>query len=211
MQLTKTFEQKLQKWFDGFLATAESILKTGKGLVELIEENPDTPEILLNRYPKLGVGTLEALEQIGRGKLMPELMLDNSPGARRLAYLPITMQQKLYGEPIGVPVRAEDGTVFFKPKPIDRLTPTEVALTISKTGPLGDLEKKAALSERERELKRHSLRYDINGDKITFLGQPQFVIAELHAELGRILERNKLAAMKTLQADVKRNQVRAAA
>lgn len=188
------------------------LLKTGRGLVELIDENPDTPELLLRKYPQLDHETLEMFERVGRGKLLPELVLDHSPGARRVARLalPIKTQEHLYSKLIDVPKRQKDGCVTFVPKPLHKLTTVEASITIGETGDRTEIEKEAALAERERTIKQRELRYETldGGKSIRFLDESKYDILELIATLQRLADKTKASAVKTLQSDMQHNQLR---
>lgn len=211
MELTKPFEAKLNQWFDLFCNVSENLLRCGELLAEMIDENPETPEILLKKYPNLKWEMLEMLEQIGRKRLMPELLLDTSPGARRLANMSYEMQQALYLKPITIPVRQPDGEVFFKTKSIDKMSPAELPLVLGPKGELTNDEKKAALIEKEREKKRREMRYEVDGNTIKFIGECEFEINSLIAILQRIADKNKDSAIETLETDMKGNQGKVAA
>lgn len=209
--ITKPFEEKLEAWFELFCASADSLLKCGEGLVVLIEENPQTPELLLARYPRLHVDTLEMLEQIGRKELLPELLLDTSHAARRLGGYAMDMQRELYGKSVEVPFRKQDGEIGFRVKPLDKLSPAEIPLTLGDAGPLSTDEKKTALVAREREQRRREKRYEVNGDRIRFIGEPEFTISELLVQLQSLEEKRMSADLKLLQSKIKGNQVKKAA
>jgi hypothetical protein len=70
----------------------EAWVKAGKWLVQMRDRDSDVYNKILRSCPGISVDTLLVFEKIGRRKLNPRLLLDNSPGSKRLMSLPYDLQ-----------------------------------------------------------------------------------------------------------------------
>lgn len=184
-----------------FCESAEQILKTGQGLVALIEENPDTPELLLKRYPRLRADTLTMLEQVGRKKILPELCMDCSIGAARLARLPYKVQEEVYSKALPV-LKKVDGGFEVKHKTIDEMTPAEATQVI------GDrlfnvAEQQHIIQQRTEAREMRKLRYVADANGIQFQNDPYFTWAELEM----VMTKYRSAQVKDIGAVMAANQI----
>lgn len=205
MQITKAFETKLTEWFEQlFCGTAESVLKCGQGLVALIEENQNTPELLLKRYPKLKASMLTMLEQVGRKELLPELLLDGSVGAKRLGDLPYKVQAEVYTKSVPVLKAVERGGFEVRHKTVGELTPAEATQVIAGDRLLNVAEQQQVIRVRAEAREQRKLRYVADANGVQFQNDPYFTWAELEA----VIAKHRPAALKDLSANLVANQIK---
>lgn len=108
MKLTQVFEKKCADIEKLIQAGTDAFAQAGKKLVELIDEFPETKEIIMTRNPKFRMEALNRLEAIGRGSILPELAFDEREGVKALRRLPLSDQKKYMAEPLELVV-VKDG------------------------------------------------------------------------------------------------------
>lgn len=87
-----------------------SWLEAGKLVAEEMDKDPSFADRLVEQVPGLSLETVMRFNSIGKGLVVPELMLQSdSPGARRLLQMPIEIQKKYQSEPLAMLVPAEKG------------------------------------------------------------------------------------------------------
>src|SRR5512146_752330 len=107
--LTKTYQAKVEQFRNALSSAKQDLIAAGKLLVEMVEENEETFEILVGQC-RVTLPFLEALERIGRGKLDPLFLTDPSPAAQRAVTvaLPIKEQTRLKTG-VAVAIRSNGG------------------------------------------------------------------------------------------------------
>lgn len=86
----------------------DSWLKAGEIIAREMDKNPDFIEQISDQYPDLPVNILYRFEQIGRKQVYPRLLLNDSPGARRLIKMPYALQVKYSDEPMALLTKSGD-------------------------------------------------------------------------------------------------------
>lgn len=124
--LTKSYTSKIEQLRTALGGIKQDLITAGKLLVEMIEENEDTFEILVGQGVA-SLRTLEALERIGRGKLDPLLLTDPSPIAHRAISqaLPMAQQRQIQSQTIAVAYDNGDSGYAIKHKRKDEITLAE--------------------------------------------------------------------------------------
>lgn len=79
--------------------------QAGVHLVEMIDKDPDFPKRIRVAHPEISEDIILVFERIGRNQLNPLLLADGSPGAKALAELPFSEQEKWAKELIPVSVQ----------------------------------------------------------------------------------------------------------
>ncbi len=111
----------------------EAWKKAGEILVVMIDADDSARGKILNKYPWMNVDILASFERIGNGQLYAPLLLDSSPGARRLSQLPYDQQAKLYGSNVEV-ATVRGGEVITSVRKLTLLNESEARLVLSDTG-----------------------------------------------------------------------------
>lgn len=109
--LSKTEQnQKIQQFIDLFQQGVEAWMRAGEIIVELVENDPHVYDYIIQQCPNLNAGVIGRFEQMGRKILHPQLLLTNSPGAKALTKMPISVQERYLTEPVVLIVGTPDGT-----------------------------------------------------------------------------------------------------
>ena len=204
MKLTKTFESKIDQFQAALNATADGLVTAGKLLVEMIEENENTFEIILTRIKTASLPFLEALERVGRGQLRPELLLNPAPAAQRTVQfaLPIKVQDKIATGYLETVVKDGDG-FLIKHKKMDELTAHESARVIGTDGIRTVEQQKAIIKEQIENRAAREMRFEIRNDRVVFHTEHAWTWSELE----EIADKIKPKAVD-IEKEIKKNQVR---
>lgn len=104
--------------FGALFLNVRQSLKNAANLFTAIVDRADGEgyTMVMKRFPDLTRRTLERLEAIGRGRILPSLALDASYGAGCLSRLPVRLQKKYDETPVPVVKKIADGMITeFKP------------------------------------------------------------------------------------------------
>lgn len=204
MKLTKSYESKITQFLDALNRARDGIAEAGRILVELVESNENTYEIIMKRCPGVTLEFLETLERVGHGRLDHRLLCNPSWAAMRATRtaLPIEAQKQLVDGYVQVAVK-NNGGVVVKPKRMDELTRHEASRLIADDHLRTPDEQIKIMRDREVVKAATSMRYMILDGKVTFLERVTLTWAEL-TELA-----NKIAPKASeLQGAMMSNQVR---
>ena len=202
MKPSKTFETKAAELFEAISVGKDSLVKAGKLVVELVQENENAFEILIERGMK--ESTLNMLHQIGKNPVYAELVLSDTYSSRKLLHLDSRDIDAAINRPLPLVIKV-DGKQAPKidHKRLDEMTRAEQDQVIAH-GQIRTIEQQAeVLKERARLEAEKEMRFKVEGDVIRFLAGAVFKVAEL----ADILERYKLTAMKTLQNEMRNSQL----
>ena len=78
----------------------ECWFKAGQLIAKNMDENPDFVDQICDQCKDISPETIYRFEQIGRQQLYPNLLLNDSPGVRRLRRLPYELQKKHATAPV---------------------------------------------------------------------------------------------------------------
>ena len=78
----------------------ECWFKAGQLIAKNMDENPDFVDEICDKCKDISPETIYRFEQIGRQQLYPNLLLNDSPGVRRLRRLPFDLQKKYATAPV---------------------------------------------------------------------------------------------------------------
>lgn len=121
--------------FNAYIAEGvEAWYKAGRLLVGMVERNPNTYSIIIKENPHLSIDLLLAFEKIGRNEIFPYVLLDKSPGSRKLLSLPFELQKKYYREPVSVVARLIDGKPVVEKRLVSNLTKEEAQIVFGPDG-----------------------------------------------------------------------------
>lgn len=108
-------------------------VEAGKLLVELIDGDPDAVQGISARAPWATREVLSNFERIGRGQVLPQLLVDPSEGAQALLKLPYEEQRRLCDAEVAVASLVR-GEIVVASKRIQKLSRQECRTLFSATG-----------------------------------------------------------------------------
>lgn len=106
----------------------------GRLLVRMMDSNPEAFNAIRKIAPHISMDVLVAFERIGRNKMYPYLLLDNSPGMKRLAELPYKDQERYYHERVKVVTGMTEHGVTVIEKAVSELSARQAEQVISGKG-----------------------------------------------------------------------------
>ena len=164
----------------------ECWLKAGEIIAKNMDENPDFIEQVSDRYPDISTETLYRFEQIGRKQLCPALLLNDSPGVRRLRKLPFELQSKYATDPI--PLLTESGETLSVD--VRNLTPEQALQVFSSDHIRSPGEQRAFIEDRKATSKAipatGGLPYRIVGKTLVVMQSCKFSVRDLAKLLSEI-------------------------
>lgn len=98
----------------------------GELLVTMIDSDPLARKKIMKQCPSISMDILIAFERIGRKQVFPKLLLDPSPGSKRLLTLPYELQEKYCTEKVQVLLQWRPGNPNYIEKHVQSLTSSEV-------------------------------------------------------------------------------------
>lgn len=105
--------------------------QAGEILVKLVEENPNVYTEIIRKTPTITFEMLLAFERMGRKQIYPPLLMDSSPGAKRLLELPYDVQERCCKDPVEVVIDASNGVPVTAKKYIKELSEYESRVLFS--------------------------------------------------------------------------------
>lgn len=94
MNILKRNTAAVQEIIDLINNGVECWFKAGQLVAKNIDENPDFVDQVCDQCKDISPETIYRFEQIGRKQLYPKLLLNDSPGVRRLRRLPYALQER---------------------------------------------------------------------------------------------------------------------
>ena len=169
MKLTKHIETKINEFKSALSGAAEGVLLAGKILCDIVDAEPDAYEIMLTECKGVTLPFLEALERVGRGKLLPELLLNPAPACQRAIgeSLNIKEQNRLLTGTIPTVIR-ENGGVRTVNKRLEELSAHEAVRVVGDGKIRTPEEQIEVLKTQEAQKAARELRYEIRGSRVIF-------------------------------------------
>lgn len=165
---------EIEQWFTLFAGGLNSLVQCGKKLVEFLERDENIYERLIAKSDRvITAGQLFTLEQFGRGKLKPELIIRDSPGAKRVVQLglPYHIQEALLNKPI--PLAVETGSGYTTElKRLDELTQREAMIAIDDGGACPTEKQIQKRQEQKADSVKRDQRWLIELDYVCILKAP---------------------------------------
>lgn len=189
MQITKTKDQLLSSIPELLNTGIQSWISLGESIVELIDAHGMTcEEISESTKRTVAAHIISRFEQVGRKKIVPELMVASYPAARQILRLPYERQKTALNEPIEM--LTESGDVL-RIRAID-MTPLQVKQVFS-SGDIRGLSSQKAWIESARLTKSiettmepDRLPYVISNRRVVFRKNAEFTKRELERILSEI-------------------------
>ena len=157
----------------------ESWIVAGKLVVKNVEKNPNFIDQVCDKYKDISPEILYRFEQIGRKQLNPRLLLNDSPGVRRLRRLPIEVQEKHAVEPVAVLI-SEGQTLQID---VRNLTPRQAAQVFNCDRLRSLAEQRAWIEDKKTEEStvpaQGNLPYRIVGKTLIVMQGCKFTVRDL--------------------------------
>jgi hypothetical protein len=199
------FQVKIDHFLALLRSGLDNLAEAGKVLVKMVEDNPDTFEIILKQCPTLKESNLWSLYYVGQGRPVSYL-LSESPGIRRVRSLPPEVQVKI-PEKVPVVEQTPGGSFKVVSKPLDELTAQEAVrvLTFKGVEP-PSTQKEALLAEQSRPIGKR-LRYREDDGGVTFYERVRMTWAELEGLVAR--GKSRMMSAASIKAAIQKQQLRA--
>lgn len=108
-QLTNSQKQAAQNVAQLITKGLEAWFEAGQIVAEEVDKDEAFIEVVCDSCPAITPQILWRFYAIGKKQIVPELLLSDSPGCRRLIKLPYDLQKKYLEQPIPVLVRGDRG------------------------------------------------------------------------------------------------------
>ena len=120
----------------------------GKMLVEMVDQDPTAFKKIITLYPAISHEMLAIFERIGRNQVYPYLLLDTSPGCRKLLEMPYESQVEIFKNGVDVVVDLKRGTrePVIERKRIQQISSFEASVVFA-DGELRSVERQASIKE----------------------------------------------------------------
>lgn len=200
--ITKSFQSKIEAFTEALTGARSNLLRAGQLLVEMLEENEDTFELLVTQKVA-SLPMLESLERVGRGQLDPLLLTDTSPAAQRAISqaIPPKDQKRLLTGLIPVAIQ-DNGGIRIEQRRMDELNTWQAAQAIG-DGKIRTAEEQIdVVRERIEARAARSLRYEIRGDRVIFHEESSYTWKELEEIAAKIKPQ-----ARDIEAEIKRKQI----
>ena len=207
--------QQLDKSLECFKIGCAELEKGATIFHALAKEHSCVWDVIANEYNPHQQQQFLALDKIGKGKVLAELILCMTPGATRLLKAPISVQRALVKTPVQL-VTFQDGKRCVVDKLVTSMTSPEVNLVLDDAHQVRSTADQIAKLEVPRQrtspTKRCSERYQISedGETIKFFADTVFTFSQLVAFMDRMADLGK-AGLAQKYAPAGHRQTRASA
>jgi len=157
----------------------------GKLLAKNMDEDPEFIEKICDFCKDISPEALYRLEQVGRGQLHPTLLLNDTPGVRRLRRLPYSLQKKHATEPLTVIISGGETLEID----VRNLTPGQAAQVFTRDSIRTPAEQRAFIEDRAvmcQAVSTGGLPYRIVGKTLVVLTGCKFTTSDLAGIIARI-------------------------
>lgn len=159
--------------------------QAGECLVVMLEHNPGIKRKLLEDYTFLSPGILSKLEDVGRGNLLPQLLLSDSYQFRKARELPVSEQRKAVDGCIPMVIAKGDGfdvlEVDFK-----ALSHDQAQQVFGDSHIRSEQEQRLYLEQKKSASKKMSRDWEIQGGVIVFRRGARLSVQQLSGILQEV-------------------------
>lgn len=204
-ELAKTIPS-IQDFTAALYRGEQAIREAATILCQMVDSDPKTYE-KIHKETGIHWNVLANLERVGRGAMHYKLLFDSSPASKHLISLPQSQQAEAYEKGVRVVTVQQDGKTVVETKKPQELTPAQVKIVFDDKHIRSVDEQITAAKQTlptERKKPQPVVRYEIKNGKLIVLSFTEFTVAALE----EILEQMKNKSVKTLAADLKKNQIK---
>ncbi len=199
--MSQVIKNTIKEFVDLFAKGKQNLVAAGEVYVHLLETVEGIQDTLVKTYPNiLSYKVLDAMERIGRKQILPQLLLDTSPGAGRLINLPYSDQVK-YSEANVDVVVIREGKSFIERKPVRELTGAEAHRVFARNS-MRDAKEQVEYISGGAPIKYRRMPYTIDGANVYFNSHVMLNLEDIE----EIREKLKNPPLKGLAETIKGNQ-----
>lgn len=186
MNLSKVITSEIEELKKHIAAGIESWIKAGQIVASAVDKDPRWIEKACEADPSIPAEVLHRFEQIGRRQIVPSLLLNDSPGYKRLRRLPYAVQERFSREPVELLLSNGD-TLQVDPQ---NLTATQ-AKQVFAADRIRSLAEQRAILEQERARRfvpsvNGEIPWKIVGKSLVVTGPCKISVGELGNIISRI-------------------------
>lgn len=161
--------------------------QAGECLVAMLEKNPNIKKKLLDDYPFLSAGILAKLEDVGRGHLMPQLLLSDSSAFRKARELPVSEQKKAIESKVPL-VFERNGSYDVLEVDFKSLSHDQSMQVFDRDHIRTEQEQRLFIEQKRSASKKPAKDWEIEGGMIVFRRGARFTVADLSRILGEVAQ-----------------------
>ena len=160
-------------------AGVNSWTQAGRLLVEMVDQDPDTFKKITTLHPAISHEMLAIFERIGRNQVYPYLLLDTSPGCRKLLELPYESQVEIFKHGVDVVVDLKRGTrePVVERKRIQQISSFEASVVFA-DGELRSVERQASIKEMASGIRPKKINREVAEAHVKTWGAYRIVIKD---------------------------------
>jgi len=191
------------QFLDLYKLGKESWQQAGELLVRALELDENVFEKIIAQSDKLKIDHLITFERIGRKEIMPEMLIDESWGAKRVLELGYSYekQKDLLERPIEVVIMADSGEIRTEHRRLNELTKSQAKLVLDYDGPRSKAQQADIV--RQQAITREQPRYRTDETGIQFYASTRLTWADIEEILSKRPKPNAL----DIQGAIRRGQI----
>jgi hypothetical protein len=173
MKITQTQNQIAEQFISLVIQGTESLIQAGQFIANAIDEHgEDIIELIYQKNKNFSPQFIRGLERVGRKKTLPQLFTSNLPGAKRLALLPLSIQEKHVVDPVPLLILGDKTDVLQVN--VFNLSLDQATQVFARDHVRNEAEQRAWLEDRREkrmtQLPKGEANYKINGNKVNING-----------------------------------------
>lgn len=118
-------QSKIKQFVEYIQQGIEEWIKAGEIICEILDENPDAIDTICDQIPGISREIIFRFEQIGRKAILPNLLLSNCPGNKKLLQMSYSQQQQYFHEPLPVLICKDNDKYDTLLISVEKLTPEQ--------------------------------------------------------------------------------------
>ena len=160
-------------------AGVNSWTQAGKLLVEMVDQDPDAFKKIITLYPAISHELLAIFERIGRNQVYPYLLMDNSPGCRKLLELPYESQVEIYkhGVDIVTGLKTKTGEPIVERKRVQQISSFDASMVFA-DGELRSVDRQVAIRQMASGIRPKKINREADNANVKTFGTYRIVIKD---------------------------------
>jgi hypothetical protein len=178
----------VDRFIQSVLGAMANLQEAGEIAAQAIDQDQDWPDKVVDKCPDMTIAFIRKIEAVGRKKLHPRLVVNESPGVRRLARLPYSLQEKYSVNPVPLLIN-KNGNWETLQVDVRNLLPDQARQVFSDDGLRDSSGQRAWIEDKATKQvapPATGIQYQIRGRKVRFLEPAEYSASELASILARI-------------------------